>query len=89
MNKKSQGISINIIIIAAIALIVLVVLVAIFSGQMGNWVGKLKTTVGDATKTCSEQEGNLEVGNECPRGTVQIQSSDASARGKICCKSKS
>lgn len=34
MKKKADGLSINIIIIAAIALIVLVVLVAIFTGRM-------------------------------------------------------
>ncbi|MBR9706310.1 hypothetical protein GOV14_04695 [Candidatus Pacearchaeota archaeon] len=34
-NKKSQGISINVIIIAAIALIVLVVLIAVFTGRFG------------------------------------------------------
>ena len=33
--KKSQGLSINAIILAAIALIVLVVLVAIFTGRIG------------------------------------------------------
>jgi len=35
MNKKAQGLSVNVIIIAAIALIVLVVLVAIFTGRLG------------------------------------------------------
>lgn len=34
-SKKAQGISLNVIIIAALALIVLVVLVAIFTGRMG------------------------------------------------------
>ncbi len=35
MNKKAQGLPINVIIVAAIALIVLVVLVAIFTGRLG------------------------------------------------------
>lgn len=35
MNKRGQGISLNVIIIAALALIVLVVLVAIFTGRIG------------------------------------------------------
>ena len=39
MNKKSQGLSINVIIIVAIALIVLVVLIAIFTGRIGGFVG--------------------------------------------------
>lgn len=47
MNKKGQGLSINVIIIVAIALIVLVVLIAIFTGRMGNFVKGV-----DATATC-------------------------------------
>ncbi|MAH51183.1 hypothetical protein CMI37_35525 [Candidatus Pacearchaeota archaeon] len=35
--KKGQGISINVIIIAAVALAILVVLVAIFTGKIGNF----------------------------------------------------
>ncbi len=37
MKKKAQGISMNVIIIAAIALLVLVVLSIIFLGRMGSW----------------------------------------------------
>jgi len=37
MRKKGQGISMNVIIIAAIALLVLVVLSIIFMGRMGQW----------------------------------------------------
>jgi len=36
-KKKSQGLSITTIIVAAIALIVLVVLVAIFTGRLGSF----------------------------------------------------
>lgn len=50
MKKKAQGISINVIIIAAIALIVLVVLVAIFTGRLGKF-GQDVTKVG---QECSE-----------------------------------
>ena len=35
-TNKSQGLSINTIIIAAIALVVLVVMIAIFTGKLGN-----------------------------------------------------
>lgn len=35
MNKKAQGISVNVIIIAAIALLVLVILSVIFIGRIG------------------------------------------------------
>ena len=33
MNKKAQGLSVNVVIVAAIALIILVVLIAIFAGR--------------------------------------------------------
>ena len=46
--KKSQGLSINVIIIVAIALIVLVVLIAIFTGRMGAFVGSV-----DQSTTCT------------------------------------
>ncbi|MBI2134984.1 hypothetical protein HYU09_03260 [Candidatus Woesearchaeota archaeon] len=45
MNGKSQGLSINTIIIAAIALIVLVVLIAIFTGRLGLFSKGLSGTV--------------------------------------------
>jgi len=35
VSKKGQGLSLNVIIVAAIALIVLVVLVMIFTGRIG------------------------------------------------------
>ena len=47
MNKKSQGLSINLIIIVSIALVVLVVVIAIFTGRMGDWVGQT-----NEAKTC-------------------------------------
>jgi len=48
MNKKSQGLSINVIIIVAIALIVLVVLVAVFTGRVGTFTKGV-----DSTATCA------------------------------------
>jgi hypothetical protein len=48
MNKKAQGLSINVIIVAAIALVILVVLIAIFSGRIGLFgKGVEKTTTGN------------------------------------------
>ena len=47
MDKRAQGLSINVIIIVAIALIVLVVLIAVFTGRMGSFVGGI-----DETTTC-------------------------------------
>lgn len=51
MNKKAQGLSLNVIIIAALALIVLIVLVAIFTGQIGGF-GKGTATVKSQAFSC-------------------------------------
>ncbi|MCH8004189.1 MAG: hypothetical protein IH934_06185 [Nanoarchaeota archaeon] len=52
MNKKSQGLSINVIIIVAIALIVLVVLIAIFTGRLGGF-SKGVDTAQSCSSTCT------------------------------------
>ncbi len=88
MKKRAQGLSINLIIVAAIALIVLVVLVAVFTGQFGDWVSKLRGT-GDPSKPCSAQEGTTQLRDQCEEGEVQIASSDAAEKGKVCCKASS
>ena len=56
MSKKAQGLSINVIIVAAIALIVLVVLVAIFTGRLGIFTQK----VAEVGKTCDEYTGTID-----------------------------
>ena len=52
MYKKSQGLSINVIIIVAIALIVLVVLIAIFTGRLGGFVSGI-----ESAQTCESSCG--------------------------------
>ncbi len=59
MNKKGQGISINVIIVAAVALLVLVVLSVIFLGRFGVFSQK--------TVSCEGQGGSCVVG-PCPGG---------------------
>ena len=59
-NLKSQGMSINVIIIAAIALIILVVLVAVFTGRFGIFAG----TVQD----CAAQGGQCTTSSACQTG---------------------
>ena len=48
--KKAQGLSLNIVIVAAIVLIVLIVLWAIFTGRMGGFVRGLE----EAEKQCGD-----------------------------------
>tara|TARA_Y100000310_G_scaffold2558_1_gene3292 strand:+ start:9484 stop:9753 length:270 start_codon:yes stop_codon:yes gene_type:complete len=52
MDKKAQGISINVIIIVAIALIVLVVLIAVFTGRLGAF-GQDVDSSRSCQSTCS------------------------------------
>lgn len=47
-SKKGQGLSLNVIIIAALALIVLVVLVVIFTGRAGQTENQLEDVSGEA-----------------------------------------
>ena len=72
-NNKAQGISINVIIIAAIALAVLVVLFAIFTGRLSLFGKGLKDT---ETSTLSCVCGGTQNGGTCsaspPAGTSQL-----------------
>ena len=65
-NKRGQGLSLNVIIVAAIALIVLVILVMIFTGRIGVFKSgvtkagdaeliKLKINYGDCHPTTSKE----------------------------------
>ena len=68
MDKHGQGLSLNVIIVAALALIVLVVLVMVFTGRIGIFdkgVGqeskaeliKMKIQYGDCAPTASAESG--------------------------------
>ena len=60
--KKAQGISVNVIIIAAIALLVLVILSVIYIGRMGDW--------GKKTNQCTNQGGRC-FAVACGSGTAR------------------
>ncbi|MBW2977590.1 hypothetical protein KY331_01975 [Candidatus Woesearchaeota archaeon] len=66
MSKKAQGISINVIIIAAIALLVLVVLAVIFTGRLGRFgasVGECENKGGkcaDIGESCGQADSSVE-----------------------------
>jgi len=47
--KKAQGLSLEVIVVAALVLIVLVVLIIIFSGKMGNFV--------ESVESCDQKGG--------------------------------
>lgn len=77
---KGQGISINMIIVAAVALIVLVVLSVIFLGRFGIFSSK--------TVDCETQGGSCVVG-ACPAGqkdyVVWVCPKTAAGASQACC----
>jgi len=81
-NRKAQGMSIKIIIVAIIGLIILAIIVMMLSGRLGEFGGKAKL-FGDNSKTCKEQTTNDLSDIEC--SGREITSSDAIAKGKHCC----
>lgn len=94
ISKRGQGISINVIIVAAIALIVLVVLILIFTGRMGIF----GAGIDDATsgKDCNEyksasgQSAGWQSGN-CDAETTPVYGkiNDADQYpGSVCCVPK-
>ena len=76
MAKKAQGMSMNVIIIAAIALLVLVILSVVFIGRM--------TTFTDETGGCAGKGGTCYSGG-CPSGTTPFRSGTCSDDGEACC----
>lgn len=51
MNKKAQGMSLNVIIIAALGLLVLVILAAIFVGRTGLFTKEVDKCTGSCVAT--------------------------------------
>jgi len=74
-TKRGQGLSMNVIIIAAISLLVLVVLAVIFIGRSG--------TFAQTTKSCATQGGTC--GTKAEAGSnPQIQNASGCAPTKVC-----
>lgn len=71
MSKKAQGMSMNVIIIAALALLVLVVLAIIFIGRMGKTTEGIDACVG----TCTSDECST-LGDYYREGTGKCTNED-------------
>jgi len=90
-NRKAQGMSIKIIIVAIIGLIILAAVVMMLSGKLGAFGGGIES-VGDPTKTCESQTetNNKPQEGKCdPNDEIQIASSDSLIKGLKCCKARS
>jgi FtsZ-interacting cell division protein ZipA len=72
INKKAQGMSMNLIVVAAIALLVLIIVVAIFGSRMGKFAKNSDDCAaqggscedGDADKRCT-QDGYVKIPAKC------------------------
>ena len=89
MNKKSQGLSVNVIIIVAIALIVLIVLITIFTGRMGSFVGGVDNTV-TCANSCSafnkiSDDVTQAVCDSTSRSQVIAGTYEDVSDGNVCC----
>ena len=73
MDKKSQGLSLNVIIIAIIVLIVLVILISLVTGKLGLFTQDLQKGKLDcySTSTSSASLSSVDAAKNppCPSGT--------------------
>ena len=77
--RKSQGMPINVVIIAVLALIVLVVLAAIFTGRVRIFSQSLES--------CAAKQGQCteKPGDNCKSNEATIANTDCDKEKKKCC----
>jgi hypothetical protein len=88
LSTKAQGLSLNVIIVAAIALIVLIVLWAIFTGRMGQTVTKLEecNSCMDASKCeIADPAKNAACPGYVPHPSTGSPSIPVGSTGPVCC----
>ncbi len=68
MERRAQGISLNVIIIAAISLVVLVILVALVFNWGGNFKNGTTSCEALGTKGVDYQCVSPNIGEQCPTG---------------------
>jgi hypothetical protein len=67
MEKKAQGMSLNVVVIAALVVLVLVILSVILLGRMGVFTLDLNKCRGECMQTYCD-EGYREIGGNCYSG---------------------
>jgi len=85
MSKKAQGMSMNVIIIAALALLVLVILAVIFIGRMGTTTKGIDQCKGNcvaAEEDCTNQGPYFKVSGE---PCYKVGTKDYDTDRPICC----
>ncbi len=83
-NKKSQGLSLNTVVIAALVVLVLVIMAAILMGRFGIFTDSLR----DCPGTCANHISGYS-GYDCPDGYKRIPGDcgETSGRTVQCCSS--
>jgi len=76
INRRSQGMPVNVIIIAVLALIVLVVLTVIFTGRVRIFSSTLES--------CQAKQGQCENGQLCSGNKALIINTDCKTP-QVCC----
>jgi hypothetical protein len=76
-NKKSEGLSLSVVVIAAIVLLVLIVLIMIFSGRLGSW--------GKSVDTCPPNSVDPQGSDECTGTTIPSRIISINGETKYCC----
>lgn len=88
LSKKSQGLSVTTVIIAALALIVLIILILIFSGRISIFNKGVMECAEGSTKSvgtpCSENTAY----EELPVKLGEEKQSDGTVKIVYCCKTK-
>ncbi len=98
MHKKSQGLSMNMIVVAAIVIIVLIVVIAIFSGKMTFFQKGVRSCTSQGGKcscwsgTSDNPQWGTTCGNndeDCPEGWAPVEGTDCTTddnkNNDICC----
>jgi len=81
--KKAQGLSMNMIVIAAIALLILVVIVVIFTGQIGEKNRAINDCVTNGGTCQASCDGDYETQSKLYR--CYQQDGKTPMEGQVCC----
>lgn len=77
-TKKSQGLSLSTVVIAALVLLVLIVLILIFSGKLGSWNKNVET--------CPPNSVNIDGNpNGCDGMTIPSKIINVDGETRYCC----
>ena len=86
-NKKSQGMPINVIIIAAIALIALIVIIAIFTGIIGSTTKNIQSCAAK-DGTCADELDGKKCGGDYPIPLIVSGDCEKTTPKNLCCLKK-